>query len=396
MLMRTVLSIVAFIFAFLILPLGLHYWLYASLARFCAISNPAARKILLGTLIFLALSFLPSVILIRFHWNFLTRFFYRMVCVWLGLFLYLLMILILLWAFYGAARLFSRLPDMKTLTVIFILAAVAVLAYGFWKARNPVLTSIEVKIEGLPEQWRHKTIVQLSDVHLGAFQGTGFFSKVVEKVNSLHPELILITGDLFDGMGGNLPAFIPLLNSLEAVSGVFFVTGNHEGYLGLKEPLQVLERTKIKVLDNEVVDVQGVQIVGIPFPEQGNDYKAEALLTAGSSYDPNKPAILMYHTPTDIVENQRDRASQQPGTYWFLDTNITLAKKAGIDLQLSGHTHHGQFFPFGYLTGMIYEGRDYGLHKDGMFQLYVSSGTGTWGPPMRIGCVSEIVAIELH
>jgi hypothetical protein len=169
---------------------------------------------LLPILAFLALIFLPSIILIRFHWNFLTRFFYQVACLWLGLFLYLLMALILLWAFYGAARLFGRLPDMKTLTVIFVLAPVTVSAYGFWNARNPVLTSIEVKIEGLPEQWQHKTIVQLSDVHLGAFQGTGFFGKIVEKVNSLNPELILITGDLFDGMGGDLPAYIPLLNSL--------------------------------------------------------------------------------------------------------------------------------------------------------------------------------------
>jgi hypothetical protein len=96
-LMRTVLNIAVFISAFLILPLGLHYWLYASLARFCAISNPAARKTLLGILAFLALGFLPSVILIRFHWNFLTRLFYQVVCLWLGLFLHLLMALILLW-----------------------------------------------------------------------------------------------------------------------------------------------------------------------------------------------------------------------------------------------------------------------------------------------------------
>jgi predicted MPP superfamily phosphohydrolase len=394
--MRTVVSIVVFVSTFLILPLGLHYWLYASLARFCTLANPAARKTILGILAFLALSFLPSVILIRMHWNFLTRLYYQVEGLWLGLFLHLLMALILLWAFYGAARLFGKLPDMKALTVIFILAAVAVSAYGFWKARNPVVTSVEVKIEGLPEQWRNKTIVQLSDVHLGAFQGTGFLSGIVERVNSLNPELILITGDLFDGMGGDLPAFIPLLNELEAKSGVFFVTGNHEGYLGLKEPLEVLEKTKIEVLDNEVADIQGLQIVGIPFPERGSDDKAVVLLTADSSYDSDKPAILMYHTPTNIAGSQSDRASRQAGIYWSLDTNITLAKEAGIDLQLSGHTHHGQFFPFGYLTGRIYAGRDYGLHKDGTFQLYVSSGAGTWGPPFRTGCVSEIVAIELH
>jgi predicted MPP superfamily phosphohydrolase len=395
-LMSTVIGIVSFIFVILILPLGLHYWLYASIVRFCGISGPAARKAFLGTLTFLALSFLPSVILLRFHWNFLTRFFYQVACLWLGLFLYLLMALILLWAFYGAARLVGKLPDMKTLTAVLILTAVAVSSYGFWKARHPVLTRIDVKIEGLPKQWRHKTIVQLSDVHLGVFQGTGFFRKIAKRVNGLNPELILITGDLFDGMGGGWSSFIPLFNSLEAANGVFFVTGNHEGYLGLKEPLEILERTKIRVLDNESVDVQGLQIVGIPFPEHGNDNEAVALLAGRSSYDPNKPAVLMYHTPTDIAGTQTDRPSQQSSTYWFQDTNITLAKKAGIDLQLSGHTHQGQLFPFGYLTRMIYAGRDYGLHKDGNFQLYVSSGTGTWGPPFRTSGVSEIVAIELQ
>ena len=231
---------------------------------------------------------------------------------------------------------------------------------------------------------------------MGAFQGAGFFSKIVERVNRLHPELILITGDLFDGMSSDLPAFIPLLDSLEAESGVFFVTGNHEGYLGLKEPLEVLGRTKIRVLNDEIADIRGLQIVGIPFPENGNDSKAVALLTGGSSYDPNKPAVLMYHTPTNIAESQTGRANRHSNIYWSLDTNIILARKAGIDLQLSGHTHHGQLFPFGYLARKIYAGRDYGLYKDGTFQLYVSSGTGTWGPPLRTGSVSEIVAIELY
>jgi predicted MPP superfamily phosphohydrolase len=104
----------------------------------------------------------------------------------------------------------------------------------------------------------------------------------------------------------------------------------------------------------------------------------------------------MYHTPTNIADGQTGRTNQHQSIYWSLDTNTTLAKKAGIDLQLSGHTHHGQLFPFGYLTRRIYAGRDYGLHKDGTFQLYVSSGTGTWGPPIRTGSVSEIVAIELY
>jgi predicted MPP superfamily phosphohydrolase len=104
----------------------------------------------------------------------------------------------------------------------------------------------------------------------------------------------------------------------------------------------------------------------------------------------------MYHTPTDIGEQYADMGSQQARTYWFPDTNMNLAKEAGIDLQLSGHTHRGQLFPFGFLSRAIYKGYDHGLHSDGRFHLYVSSGVGTWGPPMRLEGVSEIVILKLQ
>jgi predicted MPP superfamily phosphohydrolase len=261
----------------------------------------------------------------------------------------------------------------------------------------PVLKPVDITLEGLPGAWRGKTIVQLSDVHLGAIRGPGFLERIVAKIDSVRPEVILITGDLFDGVsGGDLSVFIPLLNRLEATRGVFFVTGNHEGYLGLKNPLAILSKTDIKVLENEVVDMDGIQIIGIPYPEHNQPNSALRLLSESGLYAPQKPGILMYHTPTSIGASHSSMESQQTGTYWRPDTDMTVAGSAGIDLQLSGHTHAGQFFPFTLLTGIIFSGYDYGLHREGGFQIYITSGAGTWGPPMRVACPPEIPVIRLN
>lgn len=108
------------------------------------------------------------------------------------------------------------------------------------------------------------------------------------------------------------------------------------------------------------------------------------------------PSILLFHTPTSILKERKDEIAEHFETYWMPDTSCVLNRKLGIDLQLSGHTHAGQIFPFGILTHFIYQGRDYGLFQDGPFQLYVSSGIGTFGPPMRTAGRSEIVAITLR
>jgi hypothetical protein len=314
----------------------------------------------------------------------------------MGLLLYLIMAVALVWAVFGTGKLLGSIPDMRVITIVFFALAAAVSVYGIWRSRNPELKQIEVKIQSLPDHWRNKIVVQLSDLHLGAINGTGFMKRVAEKVNSVGPEAIFITGDLFDGMGGDLPSFIEFLNSLKASKGVFFVTGNHEGYLGFDGPLSIIKNTTIRVLDNEVVDLEGLQIVGVSFPEHYRENRVCSLLAQPGSFDSEKPSILLYHTPTNIADSNTDRGSQQARTYWFPDTSMALAKEAGIDLQLSGHTHKGQLFPFGLLTKAIYNQYDSGLHRDGRFHLYVSSGVGTWGPPMRVGSLPEIVVIKLR
>jgi predicted MPP superfamily phosphohydrolase len=392
----TIIRFLGFIFTFLVVLFGGHYLVYLSITRFFPISDPGIRKVILWTMAFLAIAIFPSALLVRAHANVFTGLLYQVTSVWTGLFIYLFMAAILTWLIFGAGYLFRFSPNMRIVSIGLVLLVVGVSMVGLWRAKHPRIKWIDVKIDTLPDHWRNRTIVHLSDVHLGVINGTGFLRRVVEKVNSLEPELILITGDLFDGMAGELSLFPGPLNSLKASKGVFFVTGNHEGYLGPDGPLSVLKKTDIRVLDDEIVDRDGLQIVGISYPEYQRQNKARYLLEESGAFDSSKPSILLYHTPTNIEEDNKNRTDQQNRAYWSPDTTMNLAKEAGIDLQLSGHTHKGQFFPFGLLTRRIYNGYDYGLHKDGRFHIYVTSGTGTWGPPMRIGSSSEIVAIRLR
>jgi predicted MPP superfamily phosphohydrolase len=394
--MMTIIKFILFIVVFLGLLFGAHYLLFTSFIRFMAVSDPGIRRTILWIIICLALSFFPAAILLRVHANIFTTFFYLIACIWLGLFLYLMMGSVLLWIIFGVGKVINAVPNMRMVGMaVFLLAAVFSL-YGIWRARFPVVTNVSVQIQDLPDSWQDKTVVQLSDLHLGAINGPGFMKRVTETVNSLKPDLILITGDLLDGMGGDLNVFIEPLNSLKASKGIFYVTGNHEGYLGLEKAFSIIRQTHMTILDNQIVEVDGLQIIGISFPEHDRKNVTRELLKESGTYDTKKPGILMYHTPTSIEENNTDRGSQQVKTYWFPDTRMLLAKEMGIDLQLSGHTHQGQLFPFGFLTCLIYNGYDYGLHQDDQFQIYTSSGTGTWGPPMRSGSRSEIVRIQLR
>ncbi|MBU4332634.1 metallophosphoesterase, partial [Patescibacteria group bacterium] len=245
--------------------------------------------------------------------------------------------------------------------------------------------NLTVSIRDLPEEWEGKTIVQLSDIHLGQIIGTRFMNRVNEKVDEINPEIVVITGDLFDGMNKSLDSFIKPLNNIKAKKGVYYVTGNHETYIGVKKALDTLEKTEINVLDDEVALVNGLQIIGVSYPGLEKD------IANDKNYNFNTPSLLLYHAPTDIRIKQIDHNNM----YYSPKINFDYAKELGVDLQLSGHTHKGQIFPFNFITNYMYNGYDYGLHKEGYFSIYISSGTGFWGPAMRTGSRSEIVAITL-
>ena len=256
-----------------------------------------------------------------------------------------------------------------------------------------MLTQVDVSLENLPERWRNRTIVQLSDLHLGHFHTAASMQRLAERVNALAPDLVVITGDLFDGMADGRPEFVAPLSNLSSRLGVFFVTGNHEVYAGLRRCLGLVEKAGIRVLFNEVVEVDGLNLMGVAYPGIKNKDEIRGLDHALDRSAGQRPLILLFHTPTDI--RQDGTQDRRTATYWRPDTSFALSRELGVSLQLSGHSHKGQVFPFGHITRWIYNGYDYGLHRVGGFSLFTSSGVGTWGPPMRTAAPPEIVVITL-
>jgi hypothetical protein len=355
-----------------ILFLG-HYFVYVSVLHFFGIVAFEHRTALAAVLFLLPLSFIASSFLAHWYDSLLTRVLYFCSSLWLGVGLTLLTAFGLAWAIWGVTRLLGRSPN----PVWFGLAAVGLTllysAYGVANAYHPRLVSFTVRIKNLPPGWQGKTLVQLSDLHLGQILGADFLSRAVAKVNAQNPAMVLITGDLFDGTDGNLEELVAPLNGLVAPQGIYFVTGNHETYLGVQRAYAALQSTPVRVLVDERVAIDGLQVIGIGYPERGHALDFAEKMAKLPGFDPALPSILLYHSPTQVAE----------------------AKAAGIDLQLSGHVHHGQIFPLQFITRLMFGEYYYGLHTEGDYTLYTTSGTGLWGPTMRTGNHPEIVVIHL-
>ncbi len=386
----SLLSILSSMSPLMIYYFGLHIFLYFCVVYFFGIIGKAKIYIAL-VFILLSSSFIVAIALSRTSNSIFTKYFYAISAFWTG------MLAIFATAFIVTIliNIFIRQPELKQLLGITSIILPLILGlYGVWNAFNPIIKNIEVEIPNLPKQWEGKKIVQISDAHLGKINGVSFAEKIVKEVNAVKPDLILITGDLFDGIGSNVSDFVNTLNKLNANDGVYFVTGNHEVYLGADYVISQLKNTKIHVLNNESVILNGLQIIGVSYPEFGETRKAD-FLAGVMDNNPNLTNILMYHSPTSTEQNHTDEASQRSSIYFMPDTNFAIAEKDNINLQLSGHTHDGQLFPYNLLVRYIYKGDGYGLKTFGDFNIYTTSGIGTWGPPMRIGTQSEIPVITL-
>ena len=389
-----VLRFILFFGTFLAVLLGAHFAVYFSILHFFGVTDTGTKNFLLWATFLLAFSFFLSAFLIRLHFNPIFNAYYLFSGFWIGLMVQFLFAIVALWAVVGVSKLIGvEFPMFHIASALFGLAFVVAMC-GAWNAFHPVIQNIEVGMKNLPVEWQGKTVVQLSDVHLGAIYRASFLQKVVDQVNTLKPDLVLITGDLFDGMDGDLTGFIEPLDSIKSKEGVYFVMGNHEGYLGLESAIAILSKTQVNYLKDEVKDVKGLQLVGIDFPngEQTLDPKK---VFESVAYDPKKPTILMYHTPTNVLRTSTNVVGQRSDAYWSPDLDYSYAKSMGVDLQLSGHTHHGQFPPFMWFTHWIFKGHEHGLYTDGSFKLYTSAGVGTWGPPLRLFNRPEIVTIKL-
>lgn len=356
-----------------VLYLG-HYFVYASVLHFFGVAAFEHRMALALVLFILPLSFIATSILAHWSDGFFTRVLYFCSSLWLGVGLTLLTAFGLAWAAWGAAKVLSRDPNPLGLGWVAVGVTLLYSAYGIANAYHPRIVRFTARVKSLPAGWRGKTLVQLSDLHLGRILRAGFLSRVVAKVNAQDPAMVLITGDLFDGADGKLEELVAPLNHLIAPQGIYFVTGNHETYLGVPRALAALRHTPVRVLSDERVVTDGLQVVGISYPERGQALSFAEKMAKVPGFDPTLPSILLYHSPSQIAQ----------------------AKAAGINLQLSGHVHQGQIFPLQFITRLIFGRYYHGLHIEGDYLLYTSSGTGVWGPTMRTGNHPEIAVIKLE
>jgi len=262
---------------------------------------------------------------------------------------------------------------------VIVLAALVTLA-GFINARRTAsVVTVDVPLANLPDALHGFTIAQISDIHVGPTIKRGYLDRIVDRVNTLQPDLIAVTGDLVDGSVRDLAPHTEPLKRLAARYGAYFVTGNHEYYSNAHAWIAEVERLGVKVLMNEhvVLDHGGAQLVvaGV------TDYTAH-------QFDPrhrSDPLAALAGAPADAAA--RVLLAHQP-------RSAEAAADAGFDLQLSGHTHGGQFFPWN-LFVPLQQPFTAGLHKLRDLWVYTSRGTGYWGPPKRFGAPSEITRLRL-
>jgi len=345
------------------------------------------RKIYLPVFIIFASSFFAGRIIERFYMSFVSDFFVWLGAFWLAFMLYFFLLILLL----DILRLINHfIPFFPSLIIANYCKAKLIIAFsgfvililligaGFANALNIRIRKINIEINKPASHLKTLNIVMASDVHLGTINNRTRFTKVIEKINSLNPDIVFFAGDLVDEdvtpvIRHNLG---DLFGTIRSKYGIYAITGNHEYIGGAKKTCAYLSDHGINMLKDTVVKIDdSFYIIGREDKDMprftGKERKTlnELMKEADTTF----PVIVLNHQPN----NPREAAN------------------AGADLQLSGHTHDGQMFPFNLLVRRMYQ-ISYGYRKINNTHFYVSSGVGTWAPPVRIGSNPEIVNIMLN
>jgi predicted MPP superfamily phosphohydrolase len=379
---------------------GMHAYLWLRLVRDPALADPW-RRLATVALVLLALGVPVGMAALRLAPQPFARLLPAAALTWLGVAFLLFSALLALdlvraLAHAGAwlADLVRAAPDppadperrrfvARALAGTAVIAAGGASAYAFRSATGPAeITEVPVRLERLPPALSGLTIAQITDLHVGPTIREREVRRVVEQVNALRPDVVAVTGDLVDGSVRELGRAVAHLGELRARHGVYFVTGNHEYYSGVSEWTEELRRLGVRVLRNERVaigdagaslDLAGVDDWSAGRLGPGHGPNLERAL---AGRDPDRALVLLAHQPRGVGE----------------------AVRAGVELQLSGHTHGGQIAPFGLVVGAVYPYvKGLYRHAEGAQagSIYVSRGTGYWGPPLRLGSPPEIARIVL-
>jgi uncharacterized protein len=350
-----------------------HWFLYETWAAFWVTSDPpGVSKVEVG-LGLLSVSFVISSLLAWRYAQVAVRIFYTISAVWLGILSFFFLAACACWALYGGALLFGLHPNRRIFGFVFLCLALLAGSYGIVNAAWTQVRRITVKLPNLPESWRGRVAALVSDTHLGHVRGRRFMQRIVSMLGRLRPDIIFIAGDMYDGTAVNADQLAEPWADLSTPLGIYFVTGNHEEFSSPAKYLRAVQDSGVRVLNNEKVTVEGMQIVGVHFRDSANDDCFRTVLRQ-AAVDRDRASILLTHAP--------DR--------------VKISEEEGISLQLSGHTHGGQFFPFTWITSRLYGKFVYGLQRLGNLLVYTSYGAGTWGPPLRVGTTPEVVLISFE
>jgi uncharacterized protein len=362
----------------------LHRYVWARLVRDPAWSDPWGRTLTVAFVVlavsvplaFLAMRWLPRSASAPVAW---------VAYVWLGLALYLFLFTVAADLGRGVAAVAGALPrdpERRVALARMLAGSVAGVAalLGIGGAVNVArgfdVRRVRIPLARLPRSASGYRIVQLTDVHVGPTIGRAFVEQVVRETNALAPDMVVITGDLVDGTVEQLAALVEPLRDLRVSDGVYFVTGNHEYYSGADAWIAHLATLGIRVLRNERVAIRGgvFDLAGVDDTSAGRmlPHHGQDVAGALAGRDPARAVVLLAHQPKALKH----------------------AVAADVDLQLSGHVHGGQMVPFNWLARLD-QPFVRGLHRVERTWLYVSTGTGYWGPPMRVGPGAELTHIEL-
>lgn len=305
---------------------------------------------------------------------------------WLGAMVYFFLIVVLLdflrllnhWFPLFPSFITSNYMRTKQVAALVAIGVVAITVFvGYINALNPRMRTLNLNIPKKANGLRTVNLAVVSDIHLGTIVGSSRFSRIVEKINQLNPDIVILPGDIVDeDLGPVIRQNLgETLKNIKSAFGVIAITGNHEYIGGVEKACRYLTDHNVRVLRDTVLKVNDdFYIVGREdrsmkgFTGKQRKPLEELMAQVDKSY----PIILLDHQPL----------------------NLSQAVVNGADLQISGHTHHGQIWPLNYITNLIYE-VSWGYKKKGNTQIYVSSGAGTWGPPIRTGTIPEIVNIKL-
>ncbi len=376
--MRSLISFILFITVFLTLYGLLHAYFYFKLKSVIIIS-PLSNWLILAFLFIMLIAPILINVFIKYEWHFITTFLSYIAYTWMAVLFLFFSAHICMDIYNGVIHLFSIIFPVSFLNfklgsmisfVVVILMVVGIISYGFFEAENIKVKEVVLETEKLPSAINSLKVLQISDIHFSAINSVRLARKIVDIINGLNPELLVSTGDLIERGLLEKEEVASLFRSIKTPYGKYAVTGNHEFYTGITKAIEFTENAGFKMLRNEGVTVGDVlNVVGLDDPtskqsESNANVSENKILNEFSN---KKFTILLKHQPTI---NKR---------------SATL-----FDLQLSGHTHNGQIFPFRLITSLFFP------YNNGLFQVgnnsyfYVNSGTGTWGPPVRFLSPPEI------